>query len=148
MLSDRCLCLSVCDVGVSWRNGWIDQDATWYGGRPRPMRHCVRWDQAPPRKGAQQPPFFGTLCSGMVAHLSWCLTGDLVHLHRFANFCLSLYVLWVKFIDVGHNCTFRSCRLGCRNLNSFNHSTFASHLCCCCIKYISWKSCYKDVSGQ
>jgi len=22
-------------------NGWIDQDATWYGGRPRPKRHCV-----------------------------------------------------------------------------------------------------------
>jgi len=19
-----------------WPNGWIDQDATWYGGRPRP----------------------------------------------------------------------------------------------------------------
>ena len=25
-----------------WPNGWIDQDATWYGGRPRPRRHCVR----------------------------------------------------------------------------------------------------------
>jgi len=29
--------LSVCDsdVGVSWTNGWMDQDATWCGGRPR-----------------------------------------------------------------------------------------------------------------
>ena len=25
-----------------WPNGWMDQDATWYGGRPRPKRHCVR----------------------------------------------------------------------------------------------------------
>ena len=22
--------------------GWMDQDATWYGGRPRPTRHYVR----------------------------------------------------------------------------------------------------------
>ena len=25
-----------------WPNGWMDQDANWYGGRPRPRRHCVR----------------------------------------------------------------------------------------------------------
>ena len=35
MLSDRRLsCLSVlsaCNVGVLWPNGWMDQDATWYG---------------------------------------------------------------------------------------------------------------------
>jgi len=21
-------------------NGWMHQDATWYGGRPQPRRHC------------------------------------------------------------------------------------------------------------
>jgi len=26
-----------------WPNGWMDQDATWYGGRPRPWWHCIRW---------------------------------------------------------------------------------------------------------
>jgi len=26
-----------------WPNGCMDQDATWYGGMPRPRRHCVRW---------------------------------------------------------------------------------------------------------
>ena len=62
MLRDCCLsCLSVCNVGVLQPNGWMDQDATWYGGRPRPRRHCVRWDPVPQRKGAQQPPLFG-LC--------------------------------------------------------------------------------------
>ena len=25
-----------------WPNGWMDQDATWYDGRPRPGQHCVR----------------------------------------------------------------------------------------------------------
>jgi len=36
---------------------WMDQDATWYGGRPRPRPHCVRWGPSSP-KGAQQPPNF------------------------------------------------------------------------------------------
>jgi len=26
-----------------WPNGWMDQDATWYGGRTWPRQHCVRW---------------------------------------------------------------------------------------------------------
>ena len=44
-------------------NGWIDPDATWYGGRPWPRRDCVRWapSSPPPEKGTQQPlpPLFG-----------------------------------------------------------------------------------------
>jgi len=36
-----------------WRNGWIHQDATWYGGRPRPRSHCARWGPSPPQKGVQ-----------------------------------------------------------------------------------------------
>jgi len=46
MLSDHCpVCLScpVCNVGVLWPNGWMDQDETWHGGRPWPRPHCVRW---------------------------------------------------------------------------------------------------------
>jgi len=39
-----------------WPNGWMDQDATWYGGGPRPRPHRIRW--RPPRKGTQ-PPLFG-----------------------------------------------------------------------------------------
>jgi len=30
------------------QNGWMDQDATWYGGRPRPTRHCFRWRPSSP----------------------------------------------------------------------------------------------------
>jgi len=26
-----------------WPNGWMDQDATLYRGRPQPKRHCVTW---------------------------------------------------------------------------------------------------------
>ena len=36
-------CLSVCNVGLLWPNGCVDQDATWNGGRPWPRRHCVTW---------------------------------------------------------------------------------------------------------
>ena len=59
MLSDRCLsCLSVCDVGVLWPNGWTDQDETWRAGRPRPWPHCVRWGPSSP-PSSTQPPIFG-----------------------------------------------------------------------------------------
>ena len=39
-----------------WPNGWMDEDATWYGSRPRPMPHYVRREPIPPANGAQQPP--------------------------------------------------------------------------------------------
>jgi len=34
--------LSVCNVGVLWPNGWMDQDETQRAGRPRPWPHYVR----------------------------------------------------------------------------------------------------------
>ena len=65
-------CLSVCNVGVLWPSGWMDQDATWYGGRPRPKRHCVRWGPSSPTEmGTAVPaPLFSPFCFGTVAHLS------------------------------------------------------------------------------
>jgi len=52
--------LSFCNVGVLWPNGWMDQDATWYGGGSRPSRHCVRWgSRSPSRKEAKQPHLRG-----------------------------------------------------------------------------------------
>ena len=51
--------LSVCNVGVSWPNGWMDQDATWYRGRPWPRPHCVRWGPSNPQgKGQSSLPTF------------------------------------------------------------------------------------------
>jgi len=61
MLPYHCLsvCLSVCNVGVLWPNGCMDQDATWYRGRPRPRRHCVRWGpSSPTERGTTAPPTF------------------------------------------------------------------------------------------
>ena len=66
---------SIFGLCLLWSNGWMDQDATLYGGRLQPRRHCVRWGPSPPpqkggrapqssifgpAKGAQQPfPLFG-----------------------------------------------------------------------------------------
>ena len=74
MLSDRCpICLSVCDVGVLWPNGWTDQDETWHAGRPWPRPHCVRWGPsgdpattaAPPQR--RHPQFSAHICCGQMA---------------------------------------------------------------------------------
>ena len=56
------VCLS-CNVGVLRPNGGMDQDATWYAGRPRPGPSHIVLDgvPAPPRKGAQQPPTFQSM---------------------------------------------------------------------------------------
>jgi len=48
VLSVRPVCLWRWCIVVLWPNGWMDQDATWYGGRPRPRPHCVRWGPNPP----------------------------------------------------------------------------------------------------
>jgi len=64
----------VCDVGVLWPNGWMDQDATWYGGRPRPKWHCVRWGPSSPHGKRHSTPHFlvHVYCDQTVAHLSNC----------------------------------------------------------------------------
>ena len=43
-----------------WPNGCMDQDVTWYGGRPQPRRLCVRWGPSSslPKKG--RSPQFST----------------------------------------------------------------------------------------
>ena len=41
-----------------WPNGWMDQDGTWYGGRPHPRGLlCPMVTQPPPQKGAEPPIF-------------------------------------------------------------------------------------------
>ena len=36
-----------------WPNGWMDQDETWHGDRPRPSPNCVKWQPSSLPKGAQ-----------------------------------------------------------------------------------------------
>jgi len=59
------VCLSVCpvcNVGVLWQNGWMNQDETWYGDTPWPWPHSFGWGcSSPSTKGEQPPPIFGLL---------------------------------------------------------------------------------------
>ena len=38
-----------------WPNGWMHQDATWYGGRPQPRGLCVTWGPSPLPKRRWSP---------------------------------------------------------------------------------------------
>ena len=69
MLSVRCLSVCpVCDVGVLWPNGWMDEDETWHAGRTRPWQHCVRWGHtSPPPKGHSPIEFSAYICCGQMA---------------------------------------------------------------------------------
>ena len=40
-----------------WPNGCMDQDATWYEGRPRTRPHCGKWEPSSLSR-AQPPPNF------------------------------------------------------------------------------------------
>jgi len=42
-----------------WPNNWMDQDVTWYGGRPQPRPHCARWEPSSPspKMGTASPNF-------------------------------------------------------------------------------------------
>jgi len=60
-------------MSIVAKRRWMDQGATWYGGRPRPRRHCVRRGPSCPAKMAQQPSSFRRMSIvATVAHLSYC----------------------------------------------------------------------------
>jgi len=42
---------------ILWPNGRMDEDATWYGGRPRPRPHYVRWGPISSQEGLRSPQF-------------------------------------------------------------------------------------------
>jgi len=42
-----------------WPDCWMDQDATWRGGRSRPRPHCARWGPTSSFPKGAQPPIFG-----------------------------------------------------------------------------------------
>jgi len=70
------VCLSVCDVGALWPNGWMDQDETWQAGRYRPWPHSVRWGPSLlPQKGRSPTQFSVHVYCGQTA-ASFCMDQD------------------------------------------------------------------------
>jgi len=46
-------------LSLMWPNGWMDEDSTWYGCRPRRRPLCIRRVPSYPRKGHSSPlPLF------------------------------------------------------------------------------------------
>jgi len=46
-----------------WPNGCMDQDASWYRGRPRPRSHCARWKLSSSfSKRGHSPQFSAHVC--------------------------------------------------------------------------------------
>ena len=51
-----------------WPNGCMDQDGTWYGGRRRPTRHCIRCGPSySQKKGTPAPSNFWPMSCGRTA---------------------------------------------------------------------------------
>jgi len=52
-----------------WPNGWwMDQDGTWYRGRPQPRRLCIRRRPSPfPKGGGASSPFSAHFYCGQTA---------------------------------------------------------------------------------
>jgi len=55
-----------------WPNGWMDEDASWYGSRPRPRPHCTRRGPSSRERGTAAPYFRTMSIVAMIAHLSYC----------------------------------------------------------------------------
>jgi len=53
-----------------WPNGWMDEEAAWYGSRPRLRTHCTR--RGPSERGIASPSFRPMSIVATVAHLSYC----------------------------------------------------------------------------
>ena len=42
-----------------WPNAWMDEDAAWYGSRPRLRPHCTRGGPSSRERSTAPPPLFG-----------------------------------------------------------------------------------------
>ena len=95
----------------------MDQDTTWYRGRPRPMRHCVRWDPAPPpKKGGSSPTFFfscivakrldGSRCHLYIGHALLCVCVSVcLSVAAFLHQCMDPDVSWKNGRGAAQLCT-------------------------------------------
>ena len=100
-----------------WPNGWMDEDAAWYGNRPRPRPrpHCIRRGFQLPRKGHSSLP---PLCRPMsvVAKRSpiSAAAAELLSCH-----CLSRHLVFLLWLPAGREalanerCAWPSTRAGC-----------------------------------
>ena len=71
----------------------MDQDTTWYGSTPRPMRHCVRWEPSSPstQRGTAAPLLFLFFrCRNASASRGLCPPNPLFGLCTCTQFCSNM----------------------------------------------------------
>jgi len=68
-----------------WPDGWMDEDAAWYGSRPRPRPHCTGHGHSSRERDTAAPLF--------LAHV-YCGHG------RPAQLLLSSFLFWYTVVDV------------------------------------------------
>ena len=61
-----CPVCSVCDVGVLWPNGSMDQDETWHAGIGLGPVHIVLDGDPPPSPKGHSPQFWAHICCGQM----------------------------------------------------------------------------------
>jgi len=76
-------------------NGLVHKYPTWYGGRPRPRRHCVRWGPSSRPKKGHGPQFSAHVyCGQTVAHLSYCWVLVATVTQKRSEFTWFLFCRW------------------------------------------------------
>jgi len=157
MLRDHFPVCPVCNVGVLWLNGWTDEDAaTWYGGRPRPRRHCVRWGpiSPPPPKGPcllwpndcpSQQLLSSCLCS--LKKTAWWM--DRSGFHICGTFCVrSLRVFCISAINSilpwKHCCR---CRRNVVYIENSRCCVLRLHLATATSSRLLWRSSCKQLAA-
>ena len=63
----------IFDPCLLWPNGWMDQDAAWYGGRPRPRPHYITWGPSSPDGKRHSSPATFQRMSKFVMQWWWLL---------------------------------------------------------------------------
>jgi len=99
---------------LSWPNGWMDQDASWFGGRPRPIGHTMLWGLSSSPKGHSNPLFSAPIYRGQTdAHLSYC-SALVLNRGYMCNYCMQLFQYLGRAIAVNqYDCvtSYQKCRL-------------------------------------
>ena len=81
----------------------MDEDAAWYGSRPRPRPHCTRRGPSSHERGTAAPLFFGPCLLWPRSPIS--ATAELLHIERvmLMFFSIPKYGIWVeKFASFAH----------------------------------------------
>jgi len=67
-----------------WPNGWMDEDAAWYGSKPRPRPHCTRLGLSSRERGTAAPPLFSAHVYCGHGHPSQLLLSSCLNSHYVA----------------------------------------------------------------